>query len=182
MGVSGRLPVPRVRFRDAEVLEARARALAGGAAAEGGGARPLRVVTFRLRGRACAVDASAVERAVVLASPFGVPLADGSERPVAFVEERPVPVADLAGATAGAPRRTEELAGAPALVVATPGGPVAVAVQGPLDLAEEALREAAPADGEPEGEGLRVAGRLAGGAALLDAAWLGAWARKAASP
>jgi chemotaxis signal transduction protein len=179
--VSERLPIPRVTFRDAEVLEARAWTLATEDAEEAPSRGTARVVTFRLRDRACAVDARVVERAVTLAAPFCVPLLDGSERAVAFVEERPVPVADLAGTAAGRPRRAEDLAGAPALVVSTAAGPVAVAVQGPLDLAEESIRAISGAADDGQ-DGLRISGRLAGGADVLDAAWLGVWARKAATP
>ena len=118
---------------------------------------------------------------MVIAAPFPVPLADGSERAVAFVEERPLPVADLAGAAAGSPRRAPELAGAPALVIATAAGPVAVVVGGPLELAEDRLAEKT-GPGAVGAEDLRIAGRLAGGAALLDAAWLAGWAGKVARP
>jgi hypothetical protein len=176
------LPVPSIVAGDTEALERRARALAGGAASDDGDAAGLlRVVAFRLRGAPCAVETGPIERAVVLSAPIAVPLADGSERAVAFVDERPLPVVDLAGAAAGAPRRAADLAGVPALVVATPGGPVAVAVEGPLELAEDRLAGAAAPE-EARSDGLRLAGRLAGGAALVDAAWLRAFAGKAASP
>lgn len=180
----GRLPVPAIVVGDTEVLERRARDLAAGdSAAEDGAAGLLRLVTFRLRGTPCAVQTDPVERAVVLAAPMAVPLADGSERAVAFVEERPVPVMDLAGTAAASPRAAAELAGAPALVVATDGGPVAVAVEGPLELAEDRLAASAPASTPiataAGGDEIRLAGRLAGGAALLDAAWLRAWAGRA---
>lgn len=174
------LPVPRVVVRDAEVLEARARTLAAGAEREADAAGLFRAVTFRLRGGACAVDAAAVARAVVLAAPFPVPLADGSERLVAFVDERPLAVADLAGEATGISRGARDLAGAPALVVETAAGPVAVVVEGPLDLCEDRLCATA-AEGEAQGA-LRVTGQLAGGAALLDAASLSAWAGRAARP
>lgn len=181
--MSGRLPVPAVVAgqAEAEVLERRARALAAGdAAGEGEAAGLLRLVTFRLRGAPCAVETGPIERAVVLPAPIAVPLADGGERAVAFVDERPVPVLDLAGESAGAPRRAADLAGAPALVVTTDGGPVAVAVEGPLELGEDRLAGASP--GEARGDGIRLAGRLAGGAALVDAAWLRAFAGRAAGP
>lgn len=176
--MTARLPTPRITIGDAEILERRARELAAGEAAEESAGGLLRLVAFRLSGSACAVEAGIVERAVVLAAPFAVPLADGSERAVAFVEERPVPVADLAGAAGGAARRAPDLAGAPALVVGTPEGPVAVAVEGPIELAEDRIAGTART-GEAEGE-VRLAGVLAGGAALLDAAWLGAWADRTA--
>jgi hypothetical protein len=179
-----KLPVPAIVAGETEVLERRARALAAGASAdEDGAAGLLRLVTFRLRGTACAVVTEPVERALVLAAPMAVPLADGSERAVAFVDERPVPVMDLAGAAAAAPRRAAGLAGAPALVVSTDGGPVAVAVEGPLELAEDRLAAATPAatpmGGAAGADEIRLAGRLAGGALLLDAAWLRAWAGRA---
>lgn len=172
-----RLPVPRIVAADAEALERRARALVAGAeAAAGEGLVP--VVAFRLRGTRCAVDLALVGRAVVLSTPIAVPLAGGAERAVAFVDERPVPVADLAGAARGAARSPAELAGAPALVVETPLGDVAVVVEGPLDLAEDRLVAAVAADGGAAGP-VRIAGRLAGGAALLDPAWLPIWAGEA---
>jgi hypothetical protein len=179
--LSDELPVPRVVPGDAEVLERRARALASGRDADETPAALVALVSFRLRGRACALESAVVDRAVVIAAPFAVPLADGSERAVAFVEERPLPIVDLAGTAAGSSRRAPELVGAPALVVATTGGPVAVAVEGPIELAEDAIAEGA-VPGAAGGEDLRIAGRLAGGAALVDAAWLVAWAGKAARP
>ncbi len=176
-----RLPVPRLVPADAEVLERRARALAsGGDREDAAAAGMMRLVSFRLRGAPCAVEADVVERALVLAAPIPVPLADGSERPVAFVEEHPLPVADLAGTAAGAPRRAAELAGSPALVVATPEGSVAVAVEGPLELVEDRL--AAALWHAQETAEVRLAGRLAGGAVLVEAAWLVRWAGKAARP
>jgi hypothetical protein len=175
------LPVPRLVPTDAEALERRARALAGGDADEA--ARDvglLRLVAFRLHGRPCAVDAGVVERAVSrLSRPISVPLADATERTVAFVEERPLPVVDLVGLAAGAPRRTAALEGCPALVLATPVGPVAAVVEGPLELDEDRVVAAVQGD---DGSDLRVAGVLAGGAALLDGAWLAAWVGKAARP
>jgi hypothetical protein len=177
--MSERLPIPRLVPGDVEALERRAREYAaGGVEEETDASGKLRLVLFRLRGGPCAVDAAVVERAVPLGAPFAVPLADGSERAVAFVDERPVAVVDLAGHAAGAPRRAAALRGVPALVVATELGPVAVAVDGPLELAEDRLAGAAA----PEEGALRLAGRLAGGAALLDAAWLASWAGKAVRP
>ncbi len=173
------LPVPRMVPADLEVLERRARALAAGRQPEegrGGSAEPgaLRLVSFQLGGKPCAVDASIVERAVVLARPIAVPLAEGSERLVAFVLEKPLPVADLAAAASGAQRSAADLDGAPAIVVSTPAGPVAVVVEGPLDLAEDVV--AGTAEGHVEGEPVRISGRLAGGGVLVDAGWLASWA------
>ncbi|HSM92005.1 MAG TPA: hypothetical protein VLT47_03900 [Anaeromyxobacteraceae bacterium] len=176
----GRIAPARIFPRDVELLERRARELAAGAAAteEAGGARR---VLFSILGSPCALDAAAVTRAVArLAGVAPVSMADGGERTVAFVEERPLPVADLSGAAAGAERHADELAGACALVLATPAGEVAVAVEGPLDLREERLA-AATTGGRAEAlEGLRLAGRLADGTAVLDAEWLLSWAAKAA--
>lgn len=174
------LPVPRVVPDDVDVLERRARELAAGGAERGFATADLRtLVTFRLGERACAVDAAVVERVVRITAPFPVPLAGGAERAVTFVDERPIPVADLAGAVAGTPRRAPDLAGAPALVVATEAGRVAAVVEGPLELAEDRLAEVAVGGSAAE-EDLRLAGRLAGGAALVDEAWLVAWAGKVA--
>jgi len=173
-----RLPVPRLVTVEPERLEARARALAAGV--EGGAEQTeglVRVVVFRLGSIECALETAVVERAIVgLARPLGVPLGSGGERAVVFVEEVPLPVADLSGHASGAQRPASRLEGAPALVVTTPAGPVAVAVDGPLDLAEDRLAGRQPA---LDGEAIRIAGRLGGGAALVDSAWLAAWARAA---
>ncbi|BDG01086.1 hypothetical protein [Anaeromyxobacter oryzae] len=174
------LGLPRIVVQDADALERRARALAEPATEEGGG-DALRVVVFRLGGAPCAIDAAVVERAVVaLASPFDVPLASGEERTVAFVEERPLAVADLAGLAARRPRAAAALHGAPALVLRADEGLVAVVIDGPLELAEERVAASA-VDADGSALGVRIAGRLAGGAALLDGGWLAAWAWKAAS-
>jgi hypothetical protein len=133
-------------------------------------------VAFRLRGAACAVETAVVERAVVLARPLAVPVSGGAERLVAFVLERPLRVADLAAAAAGAPRSPADLDGTPALVVATAAGPVAIAVDGPVDLAED--RVVARPEGDAGMDAIRIAGRLGGGALLVDASWLAAWAAR----
>lgn len=165
---------------DLERLEERARRLATGQLDEIQDEGTTRLVLFRLLGLPCALDATPVERAVArLLGPVGVPTAEGRDRTVAFVEEQPLPVADLAGTLAGRERLASELAGLPALVLATRDGPVAVAVDGPLDLREERLAGAAT---EQWGgaNGMRLAGRLADGTSVLDAGWLVEWAGKAA--
>lgn len=175
-----RLPVPRLLPSDVELLERRARALAAGGAGEERAGGEALLVGFHLGERPCALDSAVVERAVSrLAPPVAVPLAGGGERLVAFVEERPVPVVDLAGLVAGAPRAAAVLAGRPAVVVTTGIGSVAVAVDGPLDLLEDRLVAVTAAGDEAA---IRVAGRLAGGGTALDAAWLQGWAEKAARP
>lgn len=169
------LAPPRLLPEDLELLERRARELAAGGGPGGNEARDeLQLVAFRLRGRACAVDARVVERAVArLARPIAVPLAAGGERLVVFVDERPVALADLAGIGASAPRGGAELEGQPAILVAAAAGPVAVAVEGPLELLEDRLAGLL-APGDPAE--LRAAGVLAGGATVLDSAWLQEWA------
>jgi chemotaxis signal transduction protein len=182
----GRIPAARLVPRDLPLLERRARELAAGeggvASEESSAAR--RLVLFRIGGRPCAVDVAPVERAVSrLAGAAPVPMAAGPDRAVVFVEERPLPVADLAGTAAGSVREAASLAGGPALVLSTPDGPVAVAVEGPLDLREDRIA-AAPLEDAPVGAaaGLRLAGRLADGTSVLDVAWLVDWAGRAARP
>jgi chemotaxis signal transduction protein len=173
------LPQPRIVVGDAEALERRARALAEPEAEEAAAGDALRVVVFRLGGARCAVDAAVVERAVVaLAHPFAVPLASGEERTVAFVEERPVAVVDLAGAAGAGPRSAAALGGCPALVLRAAESAVAVVVDGPLELAEDRV-VASAVDPDDGGVAVRIAGRLASGAALVDGGWLAAWAGKA---
>jgi hypothetical protein len=177
-----RLRTVRLFPRDLEVLERRARELAAGeeAALGDGQEGASRLVLFRLRGMACALDAGPVSRAVArLDGAAPVPMAEGGDRTVAFVEEQPLPVVDLAGAAAGAERGAAAIAGGPALVLETAAGPVAVAVEGPLDLCEERLSGAVAERLESGLPGLRLAGRLADGTSVLDAAWLLGWAGKA---
>lgn len=169
-----RLAPPRLRIDpgDEARLASQARTVAGGAAAPDLAGLAVALVTFTVGGRACAVEAGAVERAVARLGPTSaVPLAGGGARLVAWVDEQPVAVTDL-GALAGlAPRAPAALALAPAFLVETPLGVVAVAVEGPLELAEDRLALAAgqALAGLP---GLGLAGRLAGGAALLSSTWL----------
>ena len=110
------LSVPELLASDVEVLERRARELSTGSVAEDPGRAEDRLVSFRLCGRTCAVDARVVARVVArLSRPLPVPLQGGGERLVAFVEELPVPVVDLEGFASGAPR---ELA-----AIESPSGP-----------------------------------------------------------
>jgi hypothetical protein len=176
-----RLAPSRLLARDLDQLEQRARALAAGETAVEELEGAVRLILFRLRGLPCAVDAGKVTRAVArLVGATTVPMANGSERTVAFVEEQPVPVADLAGSARGAERAARELAGSPALMLAGAEGAVAVAVEGPLDLREERITGAVGEEQESAIPGLRLAGRLADGTTVLDASWLLAWAGKAA--
>ncbi len=173
------LPVPRIVPVDVAALEKRASTLAApdrGEHEDASGTQVLRLVSFRLGGTPCSVETSVVERALVLGPPQPVPVTGGSERLVAFVLERPLPLRDLVGATPHGPRPAAELDGAPALVVSTSNGPVVVAVEGPLELSEERL--VANAEKQADGTSIRISGRLANGAALVDADWLASWAAK----
>ncbi len=180
--MSLRPPPLRIDPGDEARLRTQAHRLAAGAAADGPSARPLEVVTFRLGGRPCAVEGRAVARAVTRLGPLvEVPQAGGGARPVAWVDEQPLAVTDLAAAAGLPPRPPAALAHAPALLVASAGGLSALAVEGPLELGEAALAAAAgPAlEGLP---GPALAGRLEGGAALLEAGWVLAQAAGAPAP
>lgn len=180
--MSLRPPVLRIDPGDEARLRAQARRLAAGAADAGPRALPLQVVTFHLGGRPCAVEGRAVARAVTRLGPVTeVAQAGGGARPVAWVDEQPLAVTDLVAAAGLELRAPAALARAPALLVAVPGGLAALAVEGPLELGEAALAEAAgPAlAGLP---GPALAGRLDGGAALLDAAWVRSQAAGATAP
>lgn len=181
--MTSRPPPLRVDPADEARLAAQARALAGAGAAVADQERGLlQVVTFRLGGQACALPTHAVDRAVArLGATTEVPQAGGGARPVAWVDEQPVAVTDLAALAGLAARPFAALAQAPALLVATPAGPAALAVEGPLELAEAQLAQVAGAalDGLP---GLGLAGRLAGGAALLAVDWLRARAGGSGPP
>ncbi len=173
-----RLPAVRIVPQDADTLEQRARKLASAVDDEARkDAQSIPLVTFRLGVLRCAIGASVVERAVArIGAPVPIATVAGGERAITFVDERPVPVADLAGTVAGAPRKAHRLAGTAALLVATRDGPVAVSVDGPLELAEERLAETVPADDGGEEGAIRLAGRLADGTSVLSAEWLVRWA------
>jgi chemotaxis signal transduction protein len=178
--VKGPIFVPVLVPLDLEVLQRRTRRLASGAQADLAERTEERHVAFRLRGRPCAVDVRVVERAVArLSRPLPVPLKDGGERLVAFVDERPVPVVDLAVLSGGSQRGPAELEARPALLVTTPTGPVAVVVEGPLELLEDHLAWAA---GMGDPASIRTTGVLSGGSTALDPAWLQEWAAGAARP
>jgi hypothetical protein len=171
----------RVAGGDGPALEARARALAEGRAAEAETERVAAVV-FRLAGRPCALPASAVERAVTaLESPLAIPAAGGAPRAVVFVDDVPLAVADLAGRAAGREREPGALRGAPALVLAARGARAAVVVEGPVELAEEPVAARAGAEGLGEDD-LRVVAILGSGVPLLDEAALAAWVARTTAP
>ena len=167
-----------IAIADEAELERRARALARGEVEREAAPSGTVAVTFRVGAVRCALEASAVERAVLrLGAVFAIPLAGGGERAAAFVDERPLPVVDLLTPA----RPIEALRNAPALLVSAEFGPVAVAVEGPLDLTEApvvATAEPAP----PGGDAPRLAGRLADGAALLDIASIRRFAARAFAP
>lgn len=178
-----RLAAVAIPALDVPILERRARELAA-REAEAAPQDQVQAVAFALCSLPCAVASSAVSRAVLrLGRVVAVPLAGGGERLVAMVDEEPIPVGDLAGALAGRPRPPETLAGSPALVLPLASGPVAVAVDGPLDLVEARLQQV-PANqaGAASDEAPRLAGRLEGGGSLLEVDWLRGWAARATRP
>jgi chemotaxis signal transduction protein len=161
---------PRLRVESGHEAELARRARELGRTERGAGeaSRALALVTFTLAGTACALPASGVVRAVArLGRLTPVPLAGGGRRAVAFVDEQPVAVVDLCQLAGLPPRPTRAMAEAPAVVVEAPGGRVALAVEGPLSLEEDALAQSAAAGATPGR--LPVVGRLAGGALLLAA-------------
>lgn len=175
-----RSPPLRIQAGGEARLASQARALARpagpgegeGEGEKGGGSPELQVITFRLGGQACALEARVVDRAVTrLGATVAVPLGAGGRRLVAWIEERPVAVTDLWTLAGREARPAQALALAPAVLVPSAAGAVALAVEGPLLLAEErlALQAGLALRSAP---GLRLEGRLAGGAALLDARWL----------
>ena len=179
--MTARAPRLRVDPADEARLADQARALAAGTAGDGPDAG-LAVITFRLAGHVCAVEAAAVTRALTRLGPtVDVPVAGGGSRLVAWVDEQPLAVTDLGRAAGLGARPPSALALAPALLLATPSGLAAVAVEGPLELEEAPLVEATgPAlRGLP---GLALEGRLAGGVPLVSAAWLLGCAGGGAAP
>lgn len=178
-----RLAPARIRVDDAATLEERARALARAESDRDGDAlaSTVSLVRFTVGGLDCAVEARIVERALArlpIAVAVSVSAAPGGERAFVFVDERPLPVADLSGAVAGAARQPARLTGSAALILATSQGPVAVAVDGPLELSEERLSGTTPAGAWGAGGGVRLSGRLADGASVISAGWMIDWASR----
>lgn len=176
-----RLAPARIRVEDVETLGARARALAGARAPGEEDARAAfaSLVRFRLGGLDCALEARVVERALArLPGAAAVAAAPGGERAFAFVDDRPVLVADLSGAVAGAPRAAAHLAGSAVLLVATAEGSVAIAVDGPLELIDERLAATAPESAWGAGGGVRLCGQLADGTPVISTEWLVGWASR----
>lgn len=169
----------RVRPGGRAALEVAARALGARADETAGIAAGPLTVTFGLGGVRCAVEACAIGRAVLrLGGVVPVPFAAGGERLVTFVDERPVPVVDLVRSR----RRTlDGLARAPALLISLESGPVAVAVEGPLELSEAPLAQSAEASpGDPDVP--RLVGRLADGTSLIDGGWMRHFAARSLAP
>jgi len=174
-----RPPPFRIRPGGRAALEEAARVLAGRREDGAESAPGLLAVTFGLGGGRCAVEAAAVQRAVLrLGGVAPISRAGGGERLVAFVDERPVPVVDLLRPGSRTP---EDLSDAPALLLTLESGPVAVAVQGPLDLSEEPIAQAAQSVRE-DPEVPQLAGRLADGTSLIDAGWMRRFAARALAP
>ncbi len=165
----------KIAIADEAELEQRARTLARGEIERDATPIGNSSVTFRLGAARCAIEASAVHRVVLrLAAVFAIPVATGGERAAAFIDERPLPVVDLLRPG----RVIEVLRDAPALIITAEYGPIAVAVEGPLDLTEAAMRQTAerpPRDGDDP----PLLGRLADGTALLDASWIRRFAARA---
>ncbi len=150
-----------------ERLRAAARALETEAVVE---EAPQLMVQFGLGGTAYAVELSAIDRAI---TQFGevipLPGAPASIRGTAFLDGVPHVVADLLEA-AGHPRRAlDVLERSPALVVHREGVPLAIAVEGPLELTEVAVSGVSAATSR---NGVGVAAKLPNGALLLATDWL----------
>jgi chemotaxis signal transduction protein len=161
-----------------EQLKVRAAQLANADSHAPDAAAPDSLVTFFLGGVRCAVRLEAVAK-TVLQLRLVVPLAGAapSVAGVTFIDNRPRLVLDLLPATGHPAREPTALATAPALVLRADGAAVALAVEGPLELLDS---EASLLPGAPDGrlDRLQLAGRLEGGAHLIDATWLQAWAQR----
>lgn len=178
------VPFEPVDPQTRELLEERARRLAAGALVQAGPqAEALLCVVFELGGARCALEAALVQRALVrLGQVAAVPLSESASRPVAFVDGRALPVADLAAHVRGRARGAEALSRSPALVVGPRLAPVALAVDGPLELSAQRLAQSVQAGTEEWDEGPRLSGRLVDGTLLLSAQWLLGWAESLARP
>jgi chemotaxis signal transduction protein len=128
------------------------------------------LVQFGLGGEPHAVELWMVERAVT-SFPEIVPLAGAPARVcgAAFLEGVAHIVVDLLEATGRPRRKLEILQHSPALVVDREGVPLALAVEGPLELAEVSGTWRASTS---SASGVGVAGRLPSGVLVLASEWL----------
>jgi chemotaxis signal transduction protein len=168
-----RLPRPtRVRAASGalEVLEERARQLAQAEVAEGEQEHAL--IRFRLEGVAYAVEMSAVDRVVSrLGEVEGIAGAPGRVRGVAFIDNVPHAVVELAHALGGAPRPLDALAESPALILSRSDGALALTVDGPLEMQEVAGLMLAQHTVERR-DNIEVTARLEDGALVVSRDWL----------
>jgi chemotaxis signal transduction protein len=166
------IPASRVRLVDAAQLEARARALER-SAEPGGESQERALVCFQLGAARCAAELSAVSKAQArLGEVLPVAGRRGALRGVAFVENTPVAVADLAGLAHPEPRSLRALAAGPALLVQRDARWVALCVEGRLDLIEEEVAASASVGAE---QGIQFGGVTASGALVVSSAWLRRW-------
>jgi hypothetical protein len=173
VALSIHIPASRVQLVDAAVLDGRALALERDSGSEPE-TRLRQLASFRLGPAECATEILAIARAVVRLGEV-LPIAGTAPvfRGIAFVENFPVPVVDLASLGRTVPRPLSALAAGPALMVEKGPRRVAVAVEGPLDLLEEELSEGA---GSQAGPGVvRFAGATRSGALVVSSEWLSQW-------
>ena len=177
---SPRLPSPRLNVPAgiAEGLQARAKLLAEEAGA-GDEEAPKVFVTFCLDGDRYAVELDMVDRAVVrLGNVVALAGATGGVRGVAFIGNLPHVVLDLEQRFAGASRKREDLALAPALVLRAVNARVAVAIAGPVELTEASaapIRSAKDTLTEHEGAAFELSHQLPDQALVLSSVWLRRW-------
>ncbi|MGC4117126.1 MAG: hypothetical protein QM765_21715 [Myxococcales bacterium] len=156
---------------DLAVLEERARLLANGlahgASANADAASRRMVVRFRVGGNPLAIAVAELVRAVTqLGAVLRVPDGRGGGLLVAFLQEKPVPVFDL-HVLLGQACSIDRLMRGPALLLRDEEGPIACAVEGPLELAEVTLTHTVRA-GRPFEHSLPLEGLLSDGASLLE--------------
>ncbi len=167
-----RVRLEHLTVAERALLEDRARRLALSEPATAATGARLTLVAFRLLGHALAVEASGVRIAQPLAGKV-TPLAGAPAgvAGLALVESAPTLVVDLARAL-GQPRSRGALASAPLLCLVG-ADPVAVAVEGPLELLDvDGWLPLDPRLQRPHD--MALAGRVPDGPFVVEAGWLAA--------
>jgi chemotaxis signal transduction protein len=155
---------------DVGLLEARAKQLS--IAAEVDSLDESRMaVTFQIGSGRFALDMELLDRAVTrLGTVAALPHAGSAMRGVAFVDGVPHLVFDLCERTLSAPRSLTAISAGPALLVRDHTRPLAIAVDGPLDLLPVRSNAASALD-EQDVASVRIAGRLEDGTLRLSPSW-----------
>lgn len=160
-----------------DILEERARLLGQQDDQEATGEQERALIRFRLQGAAYALEMSAVDQVVSRVGEVEeIAGAPSLVRGMAFIDNVPHAVIELAHTVGAAPQALSAVAECPALVLSRSEGALALTVEGPVEMQEVAgLRLEDHAAGW--GNRLEVAGRMDDGTLVISSAWLQSFRR-----